>query len=317
MNALNLLANSTNHTADTPAASHPVPTAPDTNSPAPDTNPPASDKSSPASHPVPTVHRPVPAAHVSLSTNLAPAASATKATPAAAGPDPELWTELQAASAALESAAPWEILAWTAQRFGSGFAVATAFGAEGMLIIHWLAKVAPQTPIFNLETGYQFPETLAMVDRVRQRYGLEIELVRPELSVPQYEQLHGGPVYSHSPDQCCRDRKLVPLRRRLEGVTAWASAIRRDQSPDRSVVPIVGWDRKFGLVKVSPLANWTKRQVWQTIVAENVPYNPLHDQGYPSIGCQPCTRCILAGEDERAGRWAGSKKTECGLHSQD
>jgi phosphoadenosine phosphosulfate reductase len=211
----------------------------------------------------------VPAAHVSLSTRLAPAAAEPKATPATTGPDPELWAELQAASAALETAAPWEILTWTAQRFGSGFAVATAFGAEGMLIIHWLAKHAPQTPIFNLETGYQFPETLAMVDRVRQRYGIEIELVRPELPVPQYEQLQGGPVYSHSPDQCCRDRKLVPLRRRLEGVTAWASAIRRDQSPDRSVVPIVGWDRKFGLVKVSPLANWTKRQVWQTIVAEN------------------------------------------------
>jgi phosphoadenosine phosphosulfate reductase len=262
----------------------------------------------------------VPAAQVTLSP---PAATDPKsnAQPGPADstshPDPDLWAELQAASSRLESAQPWEILAWTAQRFGAGFAVATAFGAEGMLIIHWLAKYAPQTPIFNLETGYQFPETLAMVDRVRHRYGLDIELVRPELSVPQYEQLHGGPVHSHSPDQCCRDRKLVPLRRRLEGVTAWASAIRRDQSPDRSVVPIVGWDRKFGLVKVSPLANWTKRQVWQTIVAENVPYNPLHDQGYPSIGCQPCTRCILAGEDERAGRWAGSKKTECGLHSQD
>ncbi len=236
---------------------------------------------------------------------------------APAAPSGELSVELESISAALESAAPWEILQWTADRFGEGFSVATAFGAEGMLIIHWLSKVAPNTKIFNLDTGYQFAETLAMVDRVKQRYGIEIELVRPELTVTQYEQLHNGPLYSLSPDVCCRDRKLIPLRRRLEGVTAWASAIRRDQSPDRSVVPIVGWDRKFGLVKVSPLANWTKQQVWKTILAEGVPYNPLHDQGYPSIGCQPCTRCIFSGEDERAGRWAGSKKTECGLHSQD
>jgi phosphoadenosine phosphosulfate reductase len=224
---------------------------------------------------------------------------------------------LSAASAALEAATPAEILQWTVDRFHSGFAVATAFGAEGMLIIHWLAQIAPHTPIFNLDTGYQFPETLEMVERVRRRYGIEVELVRPELNVPQYEQLHRGPVHTHSPDQCCRDRKLVPLRQRLRGVTAWASAIRRDQSPDRAVVPIVGWDRKFGLVKVSPLANWSKQQVWRTILAENVPYNPLHDHGYPSIGCQPCTRCVFSGEDERSGRWAGSQKTECGLHSQD
>ncbi len=237
--------------------------------------------------------------------------------PVESGPSAEFLAEIAQASEQLESATPWEILQWTVDRFGSGFSVATAFGAEGMLIIHWLAKIAPQTKIFNLDTGYQFAETLAMVDRVRVRYGIEIELVRPELTVIQYEQLHGGPVYSHAPDQCCKDRKLVPLRKRLQGVTAWASAIRRDQTPDRAVSPIVGWDRKFGLVKVSPLANWTKSLVWKTILDENVPYNPLHDQGYPSVGCAPCTRCVLAGEDERSGRWAGAKKTECGLHSSD
>lgn len=223
--------------------------------------------------------------------------------------------QIEKVSQQLENAQPWEILEWTARQFGDGFTVATAFGAEGMLIIHWLARVAPQTRIFNLDTGYQFPETLAMVDRIRERYGLEIELVRPELNVEQYEQLHRGPVYRDRPDQCCRDRKLIPLQKRLDGALAWASAIRRDQSPDRKLAPIVGWDRKFSLVKVSPLANWTKTQVWKTILDEKVPYNPLHDQGYPSVGCRPCTRCVLAGEDERAGRWSGSKKTECGLHT--
>lgn len=235
--------------------------------------------------------------------------------PGSGAPSPRKLDQLANVSQQLEKADPWEILRWTAQQFGDGFTVATAFGAEGMLIIHWLAQVAPQTRIFNLDTGYQFPETLAMVDRIRQRYGLEIELVRPELNVQQYEELHRGPVYRDRPDQCCRDRKLIPLQQRLNGAQAWASAIRRDQSPDRKLAPIVGWDRKFGLVKVSPLANWTKTQVWKTILDENVPYNPLHDQGYPSVGCRPCTRCVLAGEDERAGRWSGSKKTECGLHT--
>ncbi|HHK41453.1 MAG TPA: phosphoadenylyl-sulfate reductase, partial [Planctomycetaceae bacterium] len=124
-------------------------------------------------------------------------------------------------------------------------------------------------------------------------------------------------VYATDPDQCCRDRKLAVLTRAIEGMHAWASAIRRDQSPDRAKAPIVGWDRKFGLVKVSPLANWTKSQVWQFIVDHDVPYNPLHDRGYTSIGCRPCTRAVMAGDDERAGRWCGFAKTECGLHSLD
>lgn len=235
--------------------------------------------------------------------------------PVGTAPNEEQLAELAEHSQRLETATPAEILAWTAETFAPHFSVATAFGAEGMLIIHWLAQVAPTTPLFNLDTGYQFDETLQMVDRVRERYGMEVELVRPELDTVVYEQLHKGPVYLENPDQCCNDRKMVPLKKRLQGVAAWASAIRRDQSPDRAKAPIVGWDRKFNLVKVSPLANWNKKQVWQTIVNQNVPYNPLHDQGYPSVGCKPCTRCVLNGEDERAGRWAGAKKTECGLHS--
>lgn len=230
-------------------------------------------------------------------------------------PSAEQLAQIERVSQQLETAQPWEILSWTAQQFGDRFTVATAFGAEGMLILHWLSQVAPQTRIFNLDTGYQFPETLAMVGRIKQRYGLEIELVKPELTVTQYEQLHKGPVYRDRPDQCCNDRKMVPLKKRLTGARAWASAIRRDQSPDRAKAPIVGWDRKFSLIKVSPLANWNKSQVWKTILEEDVPYNPLHDQGYPSVGCQPCTRCVMAGEDERAGRWSGSQKTECGLHT--
>jgi phosphoadenosine phosphosulfate reductase len=195
--------------------------------------------------------------------------------------------------------------------------MATAFGPEGMVLIHMLAEIAPDTPIFNLETGYQFEETLELRERVRSRYGIEVALKRPEHSVEEYEALHGGPLYKSRPDQCCYDRKIKVLRQAISGMRAWASAIRRDQSEDRAQAPIVGWDKKFDLVKISPLANWTKADVWKLITDCEIPYNPLHDQGYPSVGCRPCTRAVLFGEDERAGRWSGSAKTECGLHSLD
>jgi phosphoadenosine phosphosulfate reductase len=180
-----------------------------------------------------------------------------------------------------------------------------------------LAEIAPDTPIFNLDTGYQFPETMELRERVKERYGIEVELKQPELTVEAYEQLHGGPVYKSDPSRCCQDRKIRQLRAAARGMHAWASGIRRDQSPDRAQAPIVGWDRKFELVKVSPLANWTKAEVWKLIVDQDIPYNPLHDQGYTSIGCWPCTRAVMFGEDERAGRWSGFAKTECGLHSLD
>lgn len=195
--------------------------------------------------------------------------------------------------------------------------MATAFGPEGCVIIHMLAEIEPRTPVFNLETGYQFKETLELRDRIAQRYGIEVELRRPDTTVEEYEALHGGPVYQTNPDQCCFQRKIVTLQRSTVGMKAWMSGIRRDQSPDRAKASIVGWDKKFGLVKISPLANWTKKDVWKFITTQDVPYNPLHDQGYASIGCFPCTRAVMFGEDERAGRWSGFAKTECGLHTQD
>lgn len=231
-------------------------------------------------------------------------------------PTPGLREELARASRDLEQASPPEIIRWAAERFADRLTMATAFGPEGCLIIHWLAAVAPRTYVFNLDTGYQFRETRELRDRLAARYGIEVVLEQPETTVAAYEQLHGGPLYRTDPDRCCSDRKLAVVRRVLRRFDAWMSGIRRDQSPDRAAAPIVGWDHKFGVVKVSPLANWTKPQVWDTIVREHVPYNPLHDQGYMSIGCQPCTRAITFGEDERAGRWSGTAKTECGLHSR-
>ena len=227
----------------------------------------------------------------------------------------ELTHELQEANQRLETATAEEILQWAAERFAPRFTMATAFGPEGMVIIAMLAKVAPATPIFNLDTGYQFPETLALREKVKELYGIEVELKRPELTVEQFEAQNGGPIYRTDPNRCCHERKIVVLKKAAQGMHAWASAIRRDQSPDRAKAAIVGWDHKFNLVKISPLANWTKANVWKRITDESIPYNPLHDQGYPSIGCQPCTRSVLFGEDDRAGRWSGSQKTECGLHT--
>lgn len=245
------------------------------------------------------------------------AVATTPASPIALVLTPELEAEIKAESARLESATPQEILTWATTRFGDKFTMATAFGPEGMCLIHMLAEIAPQTHIFNLDTGYQFKETLELRERVLQRYGIAVEMKQPETTVAQYEQLHGGPLYKVNPDQCCFDRKVKVLREAVIGFHAWASAIRRDQSPDRARAPIVGWDKKFSVVKVSPLANWTKKEVWGLITKHDIPYNPLHDQGYTSIGCWPCTRSVMFGEDERAGRWSGTAKTECGLHTSD
>lgn len=232
-------------------------------------------------------------------------------------PTPTLLAELATKSEELESASPEQILQWAVERFAPRFTMATAFGPEGMVILHMLAEIAPDTPVFNLDTGYQFAETLELREKVKQRYGMEVELKKPELTVEDYEKLHGGPLYVRDPNQCCADRKLAVNKKAVQGFHAWASAIRRDQSPDRAEAPIVGWDKKFGLVKVSPLANWTKKDVWAFITKHDIPYNPLHDQGFTSIGCWPCTRAVMFGEDERAGRWSGTAKTECGLHSLD
>ena len=230
-------------------------------------------------------------------------------------PNDQFLAELERESERLEKATPQQILRWAVDRFAPRFTMATAFGPEGMTIIHMLAEIAPETPIFNLETGYQFKETLELRERVKEKYGIEVEFKYPDTTVEEYEAAHGGPLYRTDPNQCCFDRKLRVLHKAAKGQYAWASAIRRDQSPDRAKAPIVGWDRKFQLVKVSPLANWTKKEVWGLINEHGIPYNALHDQGYPSIGCWPCTRSVALGEDERAGRWSGFQKTECGLHS--
>ena len=214
----------------------------------------------------------------------------------------------------LGEAPPQDVLRWAVKQFHPRLTMATAFGAEGCCLIHMLAEIEPGVRIFNLETGYQFPETLELRERIKARYGIEVEYIRPELTVAEYEADHGGPLYEMRPDQCCHDRKVLPLRRAVQGYDAWISAIRKDQTQDRAKAAVVQWDAKFSLVKVNPLLGWTKKDVWNFVHRHDVPYNPLHDKNYPSIGCWPCTRPVANGDDERAGRWAGKVKKECGLH---
>jgi len=227
-----------------------------------------------------------------------------------------VWTpeNLAAANQLLEGHTPHEILRWAVATFHPRLTMATAFGAEGCCLIHMLAEIEPGVRVFNLDTGYQFAETLELRERIRARYGMAVEMIQPELTVAEYEAEHGGPLYRHRADQCCHDRKILPLRGAVVGYHAWISAIRRDQTDHRAVASIVQWDAKFGLVKVNPLLGWTKKEVWTFVMKHDVPYNPLHDQGYASIGCWPCTRPVQEGEDERSGRWAGTVKKECGLH---
>jgi phosphoadenosine phosphosulfate reductase len=217
----------------------------------------------------------------------------------------------------LSHATPHEVLRWAVQQFHPHLLMATAFGAEGCCIMHMLAEIEPSVTMLNLNTGYQFPETLDLRERIQARYGIEVIYIHPEKTVAEYEAEHGGPLYTHRPDQCCHDRKVLPLQRAMAQYDprAWISAIRKDQTQNRSAnASVVQWDAKFNVVKVNPLLNWTKKEVWGFIYQHDVPYNPLHDQNYPSIGCWPCTRAVQEGEDDRAGRWAGNVKKECGLH---
>jgi phosphoadenosine phosphosulfate reductase len=222
--------------------------------------------------------------------------------------------QIAQANQKLRAASAQEVLRWAVATFFPQLTMATAFGAEGCCLIHFIAEIEPRVRIFNLDTGYQFAETLELRERIRRRYGIEVEYIKPELTVEQYEAKHGGPLYLHEPDQCCNDRKLVPLRQAVVGYTAWISAIRRDQTTHREKADVVQWDAKFGLVKVNPLLAWTKLDVWSFVMKHDVPYNPLHDMDYPSIGCWPCTLPVINGQDERSGRWAGTRKKECGLH---
>ena len=214
----------------------------------------------------------------------------------------------------LESAAPQEILRWAFDEFGESVKIATGFGADGMALIDMAVKIISDPDIFFLDTGFLFPETYELRLQIEERYRIKVRAFSSELTPEMQSETYGPDLWLRDPDLCCRIRKLFPLKEALRGKRSWITAIRRDQTPERASARPVEWDRRWQLVKVNPLVRWSKRDVWNYIVKNNVPYNPLHDRGYPSIGCTHCTRAVGRGEDERAGRWTGFAKTECGLH---
>lgn len=207
-----------------------------------------------------------------------------------------------------------DILAWAAERYRPRLTFATGFGAEGCALVDLISRDGLPIDIFTLDTGLLFPETYELWRRLEARYGVTIRGVRPGLTVDEQASQHGPKLWERHPDSCCEMRKVVPLRVELLQFEAWITAIRREQTPQRANARVVEWDGKFGLVKINPLVRWTKGNVWTYLRDHDVPYNPLHDRGYSSIGCGPCTSAVRPGEDERAGRWRGHGKAECGLH---
>ncbi len=223
----------------------------------------------------------------------------------------ELRARLPALAEALEGKPPAEILAAVAPLFPGRIALANSFGAEDCVLVDVVARARLPVDVFTLDTGFLFAETYALWTRLEERYGLAFRA--PKADAPAVEP-GLAPPWERDPDACCDLRKVRPLRAELARLDAWVTGIRRDQTPDRASAKVVEWDGRFGLVKVNPLAAWTSEEVWAHVRRFDVPTNPLHAQGYLSIGCAPCTSPVKPGEDPRAGRWRGREKTECGLH---
>ena len=216
---------------------------------------------------------------------------------------------------AAESWTAEQVMAWAYDTYGDKIAIATGMGVEGMALLDIAARINPKLKIFTGDTEFLFPETYDLMDRVEEKYGIKIERLYSQLT-PDAQAAEFGPnLWASDPDRCCALRKVQPLQCKLATLDAWVTAIRRGQTSVRAGVRKIEWDAKFNLVKTNPLADWTREQVWNYVVRNDVPYNPLHDQNYPSIGCTHCTRAVKPGEDPRAGRWSGSQKTECGLHT--
>jgi len=224
--------------------------------------------------------------------------------------------ELERLAHELDESAPREILRWALDTYRPRITLACSFGgASGMVLLDMVMDLDPSVPVFYLDTRLLFPETYDLAARAAQRYGIAPRAIQPALTVTQQAAAHGDALWAREPDRCCALRKVAPQREALRGFDAWITGLRRDQSSTRQATPVLQWDHTFGLAKVNPLARWDERAVWRYIADHAVPYNPLHDLGYPSIGCTHCTRPVAAGADPRAGRWTGFAKTECGLHT--
>lgn len=209
-----------------------------------------------------------------------------------------------------ESLSAEEVLRRMVERFHPRLLLACSFQQEESVLVDMLLRIEPEARIFTLDTGVLFPETYATWRAMEERYGATFEAWRG-MSLAEQEERYGPRLWERDPDRCCAIRKVVPLKDALADIDAWIVGIRRDQAPTRANTPKIGWDAKHGIWKAAPLADWSERDVWAYIHAHDLPYNPLHDRGYASIGC---THCTIPAAD-RSGRWAGNGKVECGLHA--
>jgi phosphoadenosine phosphosulfate reductase len=217
------------------------------------------------------------------------------------------------ANAELEYAPAERVISWARAVFGAGLVVASSMGDTHL--VHLASAAAPGIDVVFLDTGYHFPETVGTRDAIAEVYPVNLLSIQPLRTVAEQDAEHGPRLYARDPDRCCALRKVEPLERALAPYTAWINGMRREEAPTRADIPVIGFDAKRAMVKISPLAAWTEQDVAAYITDHGVLTNPLFAEGYTSIGCAPCTRKPLAGEDARAGRWAGTAKTECGLHA--
>ncbi|BBZ29357.1 phosphoadenosine phosphosulfate reductase [Mycolicibacterium madagascariense] len=216
-------------------------------------------------------------------------------------------------AAELDGASAEDLLRWTDENFGGEYVVAS--NMQDAVLVAMAAKVRPGVDVLFLDTGYHFAETIGTRDAVEAVYGVNVVNVTPEHSVAEQDRLLGKDLFARDPSACCRMRKVEPLGRALQGYSAWVTGIRRIEAPTRANAPLISFDKAFGLVKINPIAAWSDDDMQAYIDANDILVNPLVFEGYPSIGCAPCTAKPLAGEDPRSGRWAGQSKTECGLHA--
>ncbi len=241
------------------------------------------------------------------------AARARRGTSTEGRSEDELRELVRHAGAELELAPAQDIIEWAVATFADRFAITSSMGDA--VLAHLAAQVAPGVDVVFLDTGYHFVETIGTRDAVAATLPVNLISITPVQSVAEQDATYGGDLYARDPDLCCALRKVQPLQEMLDGYDAWATGLRRDETHDRVIAPVIGWDEKKRKVKVSPLARWTGDDVERYIVENGVLVNPLQYDGYPSIGCWPCTRRVAPGEDPRSGRWAGTGKTECGIHT--
>jgi phosphoadenosine phosphosulfate reductase len=207
------------------------------------------------------------------------------------------------------------VLQWAYDTYDEDIVYACSFGIEGIVLIDLIAKVKPNAKIVFLDTNVHFKETYETIDRVKAKYPtLQIELKQPKLTLEEQAKEHGEQLWATNPNLCCNIRKIEPLSEVLSGAKAWISGLRREQGETRKNTEFINLDKRFKSIKVCPLIHWTWKDIWRYVSKHDLPYNPLHDKGYPSIGCFECTKPAFTMDDLRSGRWSDSNKTECGLH---